>query len=329
MSARIYVPFMLFNMRAVNLQHLWTPSNEYMGKPTQKPNFFATCILDRTQQDWWNEPALAPAVAAYTELVQKSGMQWGQIATWPIKDGNMPAEPGKPPADWAKNRWIISGSSSNAIKVEIVRPSGSVELLPAKVGVKPGDYVALGLSAAIKQNDARGVKNYMNAMTFMAACPADQEISVGQSVTGTEMMAHAQRQGLQVQGFAPSTGGYAPQQQFQPQGAPGGFPGQPQPGFTHGAPQNPGPQGAPMGGYATGAVPGPGGTFAPGGGPVTYHSEPQPSPGGYAPPNGAPQFQPQGAPQTFQPPQGGYAPQQPGPGQTWAPPPNFAPGGPR
>lgn len=330
-SNRVYVPFTLFNLRIVNMQHLWVPSTEYLGKKTEKPNYFGTCILDRTQQNWWDEPAFAPAWAAYSELLSKSGMQAQMITEWPIKDGNMPPEPGKAPSDWAKNRWIIGGSSSNQIKVEMAQPSGNVTPLAQKIGVKPGDYVALGLSAAIKQNNARGVKNYLNTVLFMGA---GEEIAVGQSVTGAELMAQAQKQGLQVAGFQPA-GGYAPQgapggypgapQTFQP--APGGYApqGQPQPGFTHGAPPAPGPQGAPMGGYATGGAPAHGGTFAPPNGPATYPSDTQ-QPGGY-PPNGAPAFNPGGAPQTFQP-QGG--PPQPGPtGQQWQAPPNFAPGGPR
>lgn len=332
MSSRIYVPFTLFNLRIVNMQHLWTPSTEYRGQPTQKPNYFGTCILDRTQMNWWDEPALAPAALAYNELVTKSGMQWGHISEWPIKDGNMPPEPGKPPSEWAKNRWIIGGSSSSPIKVEMAQPNGSVTPLPAKVGVKPGDYVALGLSAAIKQNNARGVKNYCNTVLFMGACPADQEIAVGQSVTGAEMMAQAQKQGIPVQGFQPSG---APAWQ---QPAPGGYPGQPQPGFTHGAPSGPQPGFAPNGGQtapgygATPAAPAPGGTFVPGSGSATYHSDPGGAPGG---PAAAP-FQPPGAPQPgFTPPaqyqpQQGYAPQpgQPQNGQ-WQAPPNFNPGGPR
>jgi hypothetical protein len=304
-SQRVYVPFTLFNLRAVNLQHVWVPSTEYLGKKTEKPNYFITCVLDRTQMNWWDEPALAPAWAAYSELLAKSGMQPQMISEWPVKDGNMPPEPGKAPSDWAKNRWIIGGSSSNQIKVEMAQPNGSVTPLPQKIGVKPGDYVALGLSAAVKQNNARGIKNYCNTVLFMGA---GEEIAVGQSVTGAELMAQAQKQGLTVQGFAPS-GGYAPQT-FQPQQ--GGFPGQPQPGFTHGAPQSPGPQGAPsMGAPANPnyGAPAPGGAFVPPGGNATYPSS--------APQPGGPVFQPQGAP----------AGAPPAAGQ-WQAPPSFAgPGG--
>jgi hypothetical protein len=342
MAQRIYVPFQLFNLRIVNMQHLWVPSNEYKGQKTQKPNYFATCILDRTQQNWWDEPTLAPAVQAYMELLNKSGYQWQHINNWPIKDGNMPPEPGKPPSEWAKNRWVIGGSSSNAIKVDIAQPNGNVGPLPQRVGVKPGDYVALGLSAAIKTNDAQGVKNYMNTLLFMSACPPDQEIAVGQGVTGEELANAARAAGLQVAGFQPSQGfPSGPQPGFIP---PGGAPG-PGPGFSPGnggfAPTQPGPAPAPHANHPNGG--------APNG--SAYPSNPQnPAPAPSFQPQGAPGFNPggagQGMPQSGGPaytPAGGApamsngptaqpsaypsspAPQMPQ--QQWAPPPNFA--GPR
>lgn len=275
---RVYIPFTLFNIRIVNMKHLWEPSREYLGKPTDKPNYFITGVTAKTKQNWWEEPTLAPAWAAYSQLLQASGMTPQMVAEWPIKDGDMPAEPGKPPSEWAKDHWVLGGSTSSAIKVELVQGQ-NVVLLANKVGVKPGDYTALGLSAAIKQNNARGLKHYCNTVLFMAP---GEEIAVGQSVSGAELMQQAQAQGLNVAGFhsAPGFGG-------QPGG---GFPsgaGVPvtQPGFpSTGAPSNPpmngGPQGqmgAPMGG---GAFAGPAPTGTPG---LGHGSAPFPSSGGAFP----------------------------------------------
>lgn len=313
MSAqRIYVPFMLFNMRMVNMQHLWSPSLEYLGKKTEKPNYFITVVSAKSRANWWEEPLLAPAWAAYDQLLQKSGMTPQHISSWPIKDGDMPPEPGKAPAEWAKGHWVLGGSSSQPIKAEIVQ-NGNVLPLPAKIGVKPGDFVALGASAAIKQNDPRAMKHFCNTVLFMGA---GEEIAVGNSVSGAELMRTAQGQGLQVAGFAGSPGfGGAPQggfpgpgQTFTPPGyagaaqpnfggqpAPGGFAG-PQLGFT-----------PPVGQFApmTGNPAGPGyGVQAPGGpgfaGPVTYPSNPQGGPGFSVqqPGNFAPSGAPMGAPST-------------------------------
>lgn len=297
MSQRVYIPFMLFNMRIVNMQHMWSPSLEYLGKKTDKPNYFITAVTPKTRANWWEEPLLASNWAAYDQLLQKSGMTPQHISEWPVKDGDMPPEPGKNPAEWAKSHWVLGGSSSNPIKVEIVR-NGNVEPLIAKVGVKPGDYVALGLSAAIKQNNPRAMKHFCNTVLFMGACPPEQEIAVGNSVSGAELMQHAQRQGLQVAGFSTAPGfGGAPQGGFPGAGgpgqhttvfpnnnAPGGF--VPQQGFT---PPGAGP-GAPM--NPAGFVPQGTVQNGPGfGGAAAYPSNQQPQggpgfqqPGGFAPP---------------------------------------------
>lgn len=269
-SNRVYIHFTLFNVRIVNMQHLWEPSREYKGQATQKPNYFLTGIVQKTRQNWWEEPTLAPAWAAYSELLNKSGMQPQMVAEWPIKDGDMPVEPGQQPAEWAKGRWILGGSSSNPLKIEMVQ-NGNVVPLANRVGVKPGDYIALGLSAAIKQNNARGLKHYCNTVLFMAA---GEEIAVGNSVSGAELMRQAQAQGMQVAGFSGSPGGFpgAPQ--------PGGFPVAPpqgtQPGFTPGAPQ---PQPQPQPGFPPQGMPGPVPTM---GVPVAPHAVPN----GFQPPTG-------------------------------------------
>jgi hypothetical protein len=259
---------MLFNSRMVNMQHLWNPSTEYLGKKTDKPNYFITVVTAKTRQNWWEEPLLAPAWAAYDQLLQKSGMTPQMITEWPIKDGDMPPEPGKAPSEWAKGHWILGGSSSSPIKAEIVQNS-NVALLPAKVGVKPGDYVALGCSAAIKQNNPRALKHFCNSVLFTAP---GEEIAVGNSVSGAELMRSAQAQGLNPVGFG------APSQQygdFRTAAGPGGA-SMPQggPGFPHGG------NAAPQPGF----VPpnGPGG-FAPTPAiPATAYPSSQPQqPGGY------------------------------------------------
>jgi hypothetical protein len=253
MSQRIYVPFMLFNVRMVNMSHLWEPSFEYQGKKQDKPSYFTTCVTPKTRQNWWEEPLLAPCWAAYSDLLSKSGMTPQHVSEWPVKDGDMPSEPGKPPSEWAKGHWVLGGSTTNPIKVEMVQ-GGNVIPLVNKVGVKPGDFVALGLTAAIKQNNPRALKHYCNTVLFLGP---GEEIAVGQSVSGAELMRTAQQQGLQVAGFSASPGfGGHPQGGFPggggapsgPQygGAPMGNPGfNPQAGGFPGNPQN-GPGTAPM-----------------------------------------------------------------------------------
>lgn len=336
MTQRVYIPFMMFNARIVNMQHLWSASYEYLGKKTEKPNYFLTAVTPKTRGNWWEEPTLAGNWAAYEQLLQKSGMTPQHITGWPVKDGDLPPEIGKAPADWAKGHWIIGGSSSNPIKVEIVQGPNTVPL-PARVGVKPGDYVALGLSAAIKQNDPRAMKHFCNTVLFMGP---GEEIAVGNSVSGADLMTAAQQQGMQVIGFAHASPAYGQGpggpggfpgagQQHAPQG-PGGFAGPGQgaqpnfgggqtpaygagpgaPGFSPGT-QGCGPQGAPMtGNPATPgyAAPGLGGTTNGFVGNVTFPSNPgaqqygqmqqAPFPGGPAQgPGGAPQFTPPGGPQ--------------------------------
>ena len=263
MSQRVYVPFMLFNSRMVNMQHLWNPSTEYLGKKTDKPNYFITVVTAKTRQNWWEEPLLAPAWAAYDQLLQKSGMTPQMITEWPIKDGDMPPEPGKAPSEWAKGHWILGGSSSSPIKAEIVQ-NNNVALLPAKVGVKPGDYVALGCSAAIKQNNPRALKHFCNSVLFTAP---GEEIAVGNSVSGAELMRSAQAQGLNPVGFG------APSQQygdFRTAAGPGGAPG----GFSHGS----------GGGFAPspgGPAAAPGASLQPNGPGAAFPSSQPQQPGGY------------------------------------------------
>jgi hypothetical protein len=239
MTQRYYISTTLFNMRAVNIRHLWEASNEYKGQKTQKPNWFGTFIAPKTRAGWWEEPIFAGAMGAFADLCGKSGLQFNMVTEWPIKDGDVPNEPGKGPAEWAKGHWVVGGSSGQGIKVEIVQ-NGTPVALPNRALVKPGDYCALGVSAAVKQNNPRALKFFLNTVLFTGQ---GEEIAVGNSVSGAELMQQAQAQGLQVTGFNGSVGGFAPSVQpgpgFAPQG-PGGFaPSGPAPAFQ--PPQSAGP----------------------------------------------------------------------------------------
>ena len=271
---RVYVSTTLFNMRAVNIRHLWEASNEYKGQKTQKPNWFGTFIAPKTRAGWWEEPIFAGAMGAFAELCGKSGLQFQMVTEPPIKDGDMPNEPGKPPAEWAKGHWVVGGSSGRGIKVEIVQ-NGVPVSLPSRALVKPGDFCALGVSAAFKQNNPRAIKFFLNTVLFTGQ---GEEIAVGNSVTGAELMQMAQQQGLQVTGFNGSAGGFAPSA-----GGPGGFapPQGPGPGFTAGPPMNA--VHAALQGFTPGA-PQPGPAFQPPAGP------------GFTPPNHGPGFAPTTAP---------------------------------
>lgn len=272
MANRQYESATVFNARVVDMRHLWMPSTEYMGKPSAKPNYFAMFIIPKTQPQWHNEPALAGITAACGKLYQSNP----QIVTWPVADGDLPGPKGTV-SEFAKGHWMFSASTSNAPNVELVQAGGVLVKLPGKAGVKSGDYAMAGVTAAVKQNDPRGVKLYLNAVVFSA--PGD-EIVFANSVSGAELMQMAQQQGLNPVGFA---GGGAPG--FAPQGAPGfsqpgGFPGAPQgpqPGFA--------PTSAPMGGqpgFAPQGAPGHGGmpNAAPGNATSPFSGQPFAAPQG-------------------------------------------------
>jgi len=221
---RQYEGATVFNCRIIDMRHLWTPSTEFKGQQTQKPNYFSSFIVPKTQAQWHLEPALAGIAAACGKLFATSP----HIRNWPIVDGDMPA-PGKAaPSEWGKGHWIFSASTGNPPNVEIVQAGGQLVKLANRTGVKSGDYCMAGVTAAVKKNDPYGVKLYLNAVVFSAP---GEEIVFANSMSGAELMALAQQQGLHVTGFAPSPGGFAPQQpmQQQPFGAP------PAGGFTHGS----------------------------------------------------------------------------------------------
>ena len=239
---RQYESFTIFNARIVDMRHLWNPSTEYQGKKQDKASYFTTCIVPKTQPTWFTEPALAGAATACSKF--QSVMQAYQTAPnaieWPVQDGDMPNKQGKM-SDFARGHWIFSASTyDNPPTVELVQAGGQLVKLPNKVGVKSGDYVMLGGTAALNANDARKIKFYLNAVVFTAP---GEEIVFANSVSGAELMAQAQQQGLQVAGFSatPAMGGFNAQPNFggnaHPPGSFNPAPGVSQPGFQQ-APQS-------------------------------------------------------------------------------------------
>lgn len=271
-TQRQYEAATVFNSRIVDMRHLWNPSNEYLGQPTQKPNYFGTFLVPKTQGHWSNEPVFASVMAAFGKLLQ--GQLQGFAANpnavmWPIADGDMPSPAGKS-SEFAKGHWLYSASTGNPPKVELVQAGGSLVTLPGRAGVKPGDYCMTGLTAAVKKNDARGVKFYLNGVFFSAP---GQEIVFANSVSGEEMLKQAQAQGMHVTGFQGGGGFGAPQGGFPGAGQPQGF-GAPQQQSNWGASQ-----GQPQGfGQPQQGAPG----FTP---PAGFPGTPQGQPQGFAPPN--------------------------------------------
>lgn len=249
MAQRQYEAATVFNARIADMRHLWTPSTTFKGQPTQKPNYFAMFLVKKTVAQWHLEPALADIAAACGKLFQNNP----QVLVWPISDGDTPNAEGKS-NEFARGNWLFSASSGNPPNVEIVQAGGVLTKLPQKVGVKSGDFVMAGVTAAIRQNDARAAKLYLNAVVFSSP---GEEIVFANSVSGAELMRMAEQQGLRPAGFSGAPGGFQPAPQ-------GGFnPGGGAPGFT-----------APVQGT---------GTFAP---------PPNNTTGGFAPPqgSGAPAF---------------------------------------
>jgi hypothetical protein len=281
MAQRIYKAAAIYDSRAVGLRNLWEPSREYMGKPTEKPTYMISVIMKKTRANWFEEPALTDFTRAASELygAALSHIPFQQIE-WPIKDGDIP-QPGRTQADWARGHWFLTGTSNSPIET-MINQGGVAVPLRGRVGVKPGDYTTVSVSLAVKANDPRGVKCYINKCIFMAP---GEEIVVGSSVSADDLMAQAKAQGLNVTGFG---GGGAPQQGFGQMGPPG------LPGTS-----------APMGFPAGPTVMGPSGTGGPGSGSAFPSNGPQQgfapppvqppgqqgfgAPGGFTPPTGFPQ----------------------------------------
>jgi len=239
MAQRQYEAATVFNARIVDMRHLWTPSNTYKGQATQKPNYFAMFIVKKAAATWHTDPGLADITRALGKIYQTNP----HVVVWPIMDGDMPNAEGKS-SEYAKGHWLFSASSGNAPNVEIVQAGGALAKLTNKINVKSGDYVMAGVTAAVKQNDPRGVKFYLNAVVFSGP---GEEIVFANSVSGAELMQQAQRQGMHVAGFAPPTqAGFAPPAAAAPFGAPaqGGFAPPAAPG-PFGAPAAPAPFGQP------------------------------------------------------------------------------------
>jgi hypothetical protein len=245
---RQYEPFTLFNVRIVDMRHLWTPSDTYKGQKQQKANYFAGFIVAKTQAQWHTEPALAGLTQALGKLYANNP----QIVDWRIEDGDTPNAEGKS-SEFAKGHWLFNGSSSNPIGVEMVQAGGTVVKLPNKVGVKSGDYCMIGGSVAVSGQNNRAAKIYLNGVVFAAP---GEEIVFANTVSGTELMQQAAAQGLRPTGFSASPGGF---------GAPGG-------GFS---PGNAGGFAPSPGGPASGA-------FAPNPNPGSaFPSSPNPNPGAF------------------------------------------------
>lgn len=263
MAKKQYENFTVFGARIYGMRNLWQPSTEYLGKPTQKPSYIAGFIIPKTRGHWSEEPVLAGVWGAMQKIYNATmnGLPYSMV-DWPIRDGDTPA-PGKLQAEWARGHWMFGGNSGDPIKVEIVQNGVPVPLANRAV-VKPGDFVTVAGATAQKSNEPRGIKFYINTVLFMAP---GEEIAVGNSVSGAELMAAAQAQGLQVTGFgggAPS--GFAPGQYSGPSGHPSSF----------------APNGAP-GGFAPSV-----GFSPPGGAPQQHGFAPPNGPGGFAPTPGSP-----------------------------------------
>ena len=238
-TQRQYEAAIVFNARIVDMRHLWEPSREYRGQPTQKPNYFAMFIVKKSAPTWHADPGLANITQALGRIYQANP----HVLSWPIQDGDLPNAEGKS-SEYAKGHWLFTASSGNPPNVEIVQAGGALAKLTGKIGVKSGDYVMAGVTAAVKQNDPRGVKFYLNAVVFSGP---GEEIVFANSVSGAELMQQAQRQGLQVAGFAP-TGGFGGHGGFNPAPQHGGFAPPPNtgaPGFTPPPAFAPPPAGAP------------------------------------------------------------------------------------
>jgi hypothetical protein len=265
-TQRQYEPFTLFNVRIVDMRHLWTASDTYKGQKQQKASYFAGFIVAKTQAQWHLEPGLAGLTAALGKIYANNP----QIIDWRISDGDMPNADGKS-SEFAKGHWLFNASSENAINVELAQQGGALVKLQNKVGVKSGDYCMIGGTAAVSGQNNRAAKLYLNAVVFSAP---GEEIVFANSVTGAELMRTAEAQGLRPVGFGAAPGGFGG---GQPQG--GGF-SQPGTGSAHGGS---------FGNPAIGTAPGLGGTS--GNGSATFPSNqggpgfPAPQQQNFAPPN--------------------------------------------
>jgi hypothetical protein len=222
--ARIYKQSAIFDCRIFNLRNLWEPSTQYMGKTVEKPNYLVGILTKKTRANWYEEPALKAFAKSCEELYDAalSHIPFQQVI-WPIKDGDVD-ELGRAVPEWRRGNWLLNGSSTTPIEVSI-NQGGVVVPLRNRTEVKPGDYVMVTTSIAVKANDPRGIKTYINKVLFMG--PGEEIVIGSGGVSANELMEKAKAQGLNVTGYG---GGGAPQQGFGPLPPNGG----PQPGFQQG-----------------------------------------------------------------------------------------------
>ena len=118
-----------FQRRMLGMRNLWEPSREYMGKPTEKPNYLVTVIIPKTRANWFEEPVLGDYTKACNELygAAMSHIPFPQIG-WPVKDGDI-TDPGRAQAEWRKGNWVLTGSSTSPIKVTINQSGVLVPLM--------------------------------------------------------------------------------------------------------------------------------------------------------------------------------------------------------
>ena len=218
MAKRSYKPATIFNMRVINMRNLWEPAKEFQGRPVDKPAYIISAMVKKTRANWYEEPDLAQFTKAAQELYSEAlaPLQFQQIE-WPIKDGDI-GDPVKGNPEWRTGHWLLTATSTLPVEVSIIRhPTGQPVPLKKQEGVKNGDYVGLNVSLAVKMNDPRGVKCYLNKVMFMAE---GEEIVIGSTKSMTEMADDAKAQGLNVTGFGSS----GPPQQGFGLGAQPGFP---------------------------------------------------------------------------------------------------------
>jgi hypothetical protein len=237
-APRIYKQATIFNGRATGMRNLWEPSTTYKGKPQEKPNYLFSFIVPKTRGHWSEEAQFAGFAAAAQELYQQAlaHIPFPQIV-WPVKDGDLPPERGKPPIEWCRGHWFLTGSSSSPIETNIVQAGVPVKIMNRTV-VKPGDFCAVGVALAVNSNTPNAVKVYVNSVLFTAP---SEEIAVGNNISGAELMSQAKAQGLNVTGFGAPQSGFTSQSLqpgfganlqgalSAPMGQPNGFGGAPAP----------------------------------------------------------------------------------------------------
>ena len=203
MAQRQYKPFTLFNVRIVDMRHLWSPSDTYKGQKQQEPSYLAGFITPKTQAQWHLEPALAGLTAALGKLSPTTRRSWIGVfktATCRARKANLPSSPRvtgcstRPPNSLRTSTWR---------KLEV-----ALELeLQNKVGVKSGDYCMIGGTAAVSGQNNRAAKLYLNAVVFSAP---GEEIEFANSVSGAELMQQAQDRSCRLPGFSGAPG-FTPQ----------------------------------------------------------------------------------------------------------------------